>query len=110
MKKGLCRLGMAPVGIREEIVRVCERCVQLQTHGVAVVRVMGPLTTNMELTDKLCDLCSQHHYMADNNKLCDLCSQHHYMADNNKLCDLCSQHPYMNGLANYITIYLPIHT
>ena len=42
-------MGMAPVGKREEIVRV----VQLLTHGVAVVRVMGPLTTNMKLTDKL---------------------------------------------------------
>ena len=62
---GPCRLGMAPVGKREEIVRV----VQLLSHGVAIGRVMGPLTTNMKLTDKLCDLCSQHHYMAVNNKL-----------------------------------------
>ena len=41
--------GLAPVGIREEIVRV----VQLLTHGVAVGRLMGLLTTNMELTDKI---------------------------------------------------------
>ena len=51
VKKGLCRLGMAPVGKREEIVRV----VQLLSHGVTIGLVMGPLTTNMELTDKLID-------------------------------------------------------
>ena len=42
-------MGMAPVGKREEIVRV----VQLLSHGVAIGRVMGLLTTNMELTDRL---------------------------------------------------------
>ena len=40
---------MAPVGKREDIVRV----VQLLSHGMAIGRVMGQLTTNMKLTDKL---------------------------------------------------------
>ena len=45
-------MGLAPVGKREGIVRV----VQLLTYGVAVGRVIGLLTTNMELTDKLSTL------------------------------------------------------
>ena len=53
---------MAPVGKREEIVRV----VQLLSHGVAIGRVMWLLTTNMELTDRLMRL-EQPVYSTDNS-------------------------------------------
>ena len=57
-------MGMAPVGKREEIVRV----VQLLSHGVANGRVMGRLTTNMELTDKLSER-NRTVYSTNNNTL-----------------------------------------